>query len=109
MMENEASYDVDSFDEDWWAALMSEEGVQMKKKPTPASKPTKEAAEKQPQIQNDWEFVQSLLDEDLVEECQVHWLRTGFSPGRRKPFKERSSARSFAQRFYWQKVNRQGD
>jgi small subunit ribosomal protein S1 len=71
MMENEISYNFDSFDEEWWAALMSDEGVQSPMKTEPAQQPIEEKKEKPQQMQNDWDFVNSLLDQDQVEICQV--------------------------------------
>lgn len=71
MNENDLSYNVESFDEDWWAALMSEEGVSY-----PVPEHTEEASVEEPSKsakndQNDWDYVRHLLEDDLVTECEA--------------------------------------
>ncbi len=71
MKENEMSYNVESFDEEWWAALMSEEGVSFPTPEFPASQPSGDSPKDSRKDQNDWEYVRTLLDDDLVTECKA--------------------------------------
>lgn len=69
MKENEFSFNVESFGEDWWAALMSEEEEDFHTPENQEEKPGKEPL-KSPKIdQNDWDYVRHLLEDDLVTEC----------------------------------------
>ena len=71
MSEKDHVNQMNSFGEEWWTAIMADEELHTDRKNEPEYQVREKRRKKIEEFENDWVFVQELLQNDQVEECQV--------------------------------------